>query len=80
MYVIQTEDSVFLRFEKFSVTNGSYLHVFLTQSGYVSIGFDVGVKAHKNDQNYEITEIGTNEYSIVIISSDIFGKCHASAM
>jgi hypothetical protein len=31
------------------------------------------------DQNYEITEIDTNEYSIVIISSDIFGKYYASA-
>lgn len=80
VYVIQAGDSVFLRFEKFSVTNGPDLNVFLTKSGDVSTGFDVGVlKANKGDQNYEITGIDTNEYSIVIISSDIFGKYYASA-
>ena len=80
VYVIQAVDSVFLRFEKFSVTNGPDLHVFLTKSGDVSTGFDVGaLKASKGDQNYEITGIDTNEYNIVIISSDTFGKYYASA-
>ena len=79
-YVIQAGDYTFLRFEKFSVTNGPDLHVFLTKSGDVSRGFDVGVlKANKGDQNYEITGIDTSEYSIVVISSDIFGQYYASA-
>jgi len=80
VYVIQAGDSVFLRFEKFSVTNGPDLHIFLTKSGDVSTGFDIGaLKANKGDQNYEITGIDTNEYNIVIISSDTFGKYYASA-
>lgn len=80
VYVIEAGDSIFLRFEKFSVTNGPDLHIFLTKSGDISAGFDVGVlKANKGDQNYEITGINTNEYSIVIISSDIFGQYYASA-
>ncbi|MEX0657039.1 MAG: DM13 domain-containing protein [Nitrosopumilaceae archaeon] len=79
-YVIAAGDSIFLRFEKFSVTNGPDLHVFLTKSGDISTGFDVGpLKANKGDQNYEITGIDTNEYSIVIISSDTFGQYYASA-
>lgn len=80
VYVIEAGDSIFLRFEKFSVTNGPDLHVFLTKSGDISTGFDVGaLKANNGDQNYEITGINTNEYSIVIISSDIFGQYYASA-
>ncbi|MGQ0376612.1 MAG: DM13 domain-containing protein [Nitrososphaerota archaeon] len=80
VYVIEAGDSIFLRFEKFSVTNGPDLHVFLTKSGDVSTGVDIGaLKANRGDQNYEITGIDTNEYSIVIISSDIFENYYASA-
>lgn len=80
VYVIEARDSVFLRFEKFSVTNGPDLHVFLTKSGDVSKAVDIGaLKASRGDQNYEITGINTNEYDIVIISSDIFGNYYASA-
>lgn len=80
VYVIDAGDSVFLRFEKFSVTNGPDLHVFLTKSGDIGTGFDIGIlKANKGDQNYEVTGINTSEYHIVIISSDIFGQYYASA-
>jgi hypothetical protein len=62
VYVIETGDSVFLRFEKFSVTNGPDLHVFPTKSGDVSTGVDIGeLKANRGDQNYEITGTDTNE-------------------
>lgn len=46
---------------------------FFTRLDYISEGFDIVVKNNGN-QNYEITEIDTNECDIVIIPSDIFGK------
>jgi hypothetical protein len=75
-----SDEKKFLRFEEFSVTNGPSLHVYLTKAGDVSSGFDLGrLKANQGDQNYDISNIDTRAYKVVVIYSNPFGIYFASA-
>ncbi|HII35792.1 MAG TPA: DM13 domain-containing protein [Nitrosopumilaceae archaeon] len=78
--IVSTGEKNFLRFEDFSISNIPDLYVYLTKSGDISSGYDVGrLKANGGDQNYDITGIDTNTYSIVIIYSKSFELYAASA-
>ncbi len=78
--IITTNDNTFLRFEDFAVTNGPSLHVFMTKSGDVKNGIDVGLlKANNGNQNYDITGVDTKQYSVIVIYSSVFERYYASA-
>lgn len=79
-FVISAGTEQFLRFEKFSVTNGPVLNVALTKDGNISTGYNVGpLKANSGDQNYNISGIDTSQYSVVVIYSEPFGHYYASS-
>lgn len=70
----------YLRLEDFFVTNGIGLHVYITKSGDINSGYDLGsLKANMGDQNYKIPDINTEEYRIVVIYSKPFDIYYASA-
>jgi len=78
--VLSTGEKSFLRFESFDMTNGLDLYVYLTKSGDVHNGIEVGkLKANHGDQNYEITGINTNVYDVVAIYSKSFDMIYGIA-
>lgn len=78
--IVSTGDRMFLRFEEFDITNGLDLYVHLTKSGDISTGIEVEkLKANHGEQNYEITGINTNAYSVVVIYSKSFDVYYAKA-
>lgn len=79
-FIVSASDATFLRFDDFDIDNGPDLYVYLTKSGDVSNGFEIAkLKANHGDQNYEITGIDTNAYSVVVIYSNSFAIYYASA-
>ena len=78
--VISAGDKRFLRFEEFDMTNGLDLYVYLTKSGEVNTGIEIGkLKGNHGDQNYEIMGINTNPYSVVVIYSKSFDMIYGTA-
>ena len=76
---IATGEKTFLRFEGFSVTNGPSLFVYLTKSGDVNSGYEVGkLKANQGNFHYDVTGINTFEYNVVVIYSKSFEMYYAS--
>ena len=55
--IIQNGDQTFLRFEKFEVTNGPDLRVYLTSDGDVKNGIHLDkLKGSTGDQNYKLSD------------------------
>ena len=73
--IIQNGDQSFLRFEKFEVTNGPDLRVYLTSDGDVKNGIQLDkLKGSTGDQNYELSnDIDVDSYNTVIIYCQPFG-------
>lgn len=78
--IIQVEDSSFLRFEDFEVTNGPDLRVYLTPNGDVKNGIHLEkLKGSKGNQNYSIDNIDITQYNVIVIYCQPFGVYFASA-
>ncbi len=73
--IIQNDDQTFLRFEKFEVTNGPDLRVYLTSDGDVKNGIQIDkLKGSIGDQNYELSnDIDVASYDTVVIYCQPFG-------
>ncbi len=66
--ILSVNGEEYLRFEQFMVTNGPDLHVYLTTSGDVQNGVDLGkLKGSKGDQNYILSNIESENYDTVVI-------------
>jgi len=76
--IVHAGDMTFLRLEDFSVTSGIDQHLYLTKDGTSASGVDLGpLKASVGDQNYNITGINTDVYSVMIIYSKTFDTYYA---
>jgi len=76
--LVYAGDMSFLRLEDFSVTSGIDQHLYLTKDGTIFSGIDLGpLKASAGDQNYDITGINTDAYSIMIVYSKTFDTYYA---
>jgi len=72
--IIQVNDMSFLRFEKFQVTNGPDLRVYITPDGDVKNGIHLEkLKGSKGDQNYSLDGIDVSVYDTVVIYCQPFG-------
>ena len=78
--IIQVDDSSFLRFEDFQVTNGPDLRVYITQNGDVKQGIHLEkLKGSKGNQNYSIDDVDIEVYSTVVIYCQPFGAYFGQA-
>ena len=72
--IIQVDDSTFLRFEDFDVTNGPDLRVYITQNGDIHDGIHLEkLKGSRGDQNYSLENIDVQVYNTVVIYCQPFG-------
>lgn len=81
VWIISSQGVKFLRLDGFSMTNGPALHVYLTKSGDVSTGIDLGrLKANSGSQNYKIPDdTSVSAYRNVVIYSKPFDIYYATA-
>ena len=78
--IVSNGQTEYLRLEDFSVIPGIDQHIYLTKSGDVSHGIDIGmVKANRGSQNYPISGIDSYEYNHLIIYSKTFDMYYASS-
>lgn len=65
--------STFLRLQDFGIASGIDQKLYLTKDGTVDTGIEIGsLRASQGDQNYDISGIDHDTYSILVIYSKPF--------
>lgn len=72
--------STFLRLQDFGIASGIDQKLYLTKDGTVDTGIEIGsLRASQGDQNYDISGIDHDTYSILVIYSKPFGLYYGYA-